>query len=63
MKSTQTIESSLNKKIKENEKKMQNLLSSKSNKSRSLYYIPNYASTSVKTKNKKQIKIKVKKKS
>ena len=56
MKSTQTIESSLNKKIKENEKKMQNLLSSKSNKSRSLYYIPNYASTSVKTKNKKQIK-------
>ena len=56
MRSTQIIESSLNKKIKENEKKMQNLLSSKSNKSRSLYYIPNYASTSVKTKNKKQIK-------
>lgn len=56
MKSTQIIESSLNKKIKENEKKMQNLLSTKSNKSRSLYYIPNYASTSVKTKNKKHIK-------
>ena len=56
MKSTQIIESSLNKKIKENEKKMQNLLSAKSNKSRSLYYIQNYTPASVKTKNKKHIK-------
>ena len=52
MKSLPKIESSLNKKIKENEKKMQCLLSTKSNKSRSLYYMPNYTLTSEKTKDK-----------
>jgi len=52
MRSTQIIESSLQRKIKENEKKMQNLLSTKSNKTSSLYYIPNYTNTSAKSKNK-----------
>lgn len=33
-------------------KKMQNLMSTKSNKSLSLYYISNYISSSVKAKNK-----------